>query len=55
MSQGLFYLDKLSKKFIPNTQYNEYPLLEQSAIFHIYEKEHQLYIWNKKKEYKLVF
>jgi signal transduction histidine kinase/DNA-binding response OmpR family regulator/ligand-binding sensor domain-containing protein len=44
MSQGLYYLDKSRKRFIPTTQYNEYPLLEQSTIFYIYEKGNLLYL-----------
>lgn len=57
MSQGLYYLDQSRQRFIPTTQYNEYPLLEQSSIFYIYEKEQLLYlctstglyIWDKEK------
>lgn len=56
-NQGLYYLDKSRKHFIPTTQYNAYPLLKQSAIFFIYEKEHLLYLctstglylWDKEK------
>lgn len=43
-NNGLSILDRNSNLFIKATQYNEYPLLKESAIFDIHEKEKVLYL-----------
>ena len=56
-NKGLAYLDRKRNLFIPATQYNAFPHLEQSAIFYIYEKGNflylctssGLYLWDKEK------